>query len=95
MARFVAIPVGQGDAFYLERESFSVLVDGGKGRSRFAELFMSTVDHQSVNVIVCTHNDADHIRGLLGYLSSDLDCDELWLPAQWLTLISSVRHFSR
>ncbi|MFJ2689435.1 hypothetical protein [Pseudomonas sp. NPDC087336] len=92
MARFVAIPVKQGDAFYLEREKFSVLVDGGKGRRRFADLFMSTVDHQSVNVIVCTHNDADHIRGLLGYLSSPLHCDELWLPAQWLTLISSVLH---
>ncbi|WDG52374.1 hypothetical protein [Pseudomonas chlororaphis] len=92
MARFVAIPVGQGDAFYLERENFSVLVDGGKGRRCFADLFMSTVDRQSVNVIVCTHNDADHIRGLLGYLDSTLHCDELWLPAQWLTLISGVLH---
>lgn len=92
MARFVAIPVGQGDAFYLERGDFSVLVDGGKGRTVFPNLFASTVARQRVDVIVCTHNDADHIRGLLGYLSSKLQCEELWLPAQWLTLISSVLH---
>jgi hypothetical protein len=28
MARFIAIPVAQGDAFYLERENLSVLIVG-------------------------------------------------------------------
>jgi len=34
MCRFIALPVGQGDAFYLETKSGSVLVDGGGGFSR-------------------------------------------------------------
>ncbi len=31
-AQFVALPVGQGDAFLLEREGLHLLVDGGKSR---------------------------------------------------------------
>lgn len=90
MARFIAIPVGQGDAFYLERESFSVLVDGGRGRTSFPFMFKSVTGVNSVNVVVCTHNDQDHANGILGFLESALQCDEVWLPGRWLDVLPDI-----
>jgi hypothetical protein len=84
MTQFIAVPVGQGDAFYLKRDGFSVLVDGGRSRLNFHSMFTSTVGVDSVDVLVCTHNDADHANGILGFLESGLKCNEIWLPGRWL-----------
>ena len=43
MKKFVAINVGSGDAFYLEREEASILYDGGGSEKRFAKLFQNEV----------------------------------------------------
>ncbi|MBT9260219.1 MAG: hypothetical protein KM310_10810, partial [Clostridiales bacterium] len=59
-ARFIAIPVGQGDAFYLKTSFGSVLVDGGRAISGFADLFTRTTGAKRVDIMICTHNDADH-----------------------------------
>lgn len=90
MARFIAIPVPQGDAFYLERDDLSVLVDGGRSRSGFPSMFQSATDEDRVNILVCTHNDADHARGILGFLEAGLGCGEVWLPARWLRTLPDV-----
>ncbi len=34
-------------------------------------------------MLVCTHNDADHADGVLGYLEAGLRCEEVWLPGSW------------
>ena len=68
MPRFVAIPVGQGDAFYLDRGEWSVLVDGGRSKNTFGATFQTTTGATAVDVVVCTHNDADHANGILGFL---------------------------
>lgn len=60
------LDVGQGDAIYIETPSGNqVLVDGGKGRSVLRELGsrMSYFD-RSIDVVLATHPDADHIGGL-------------------------------
>lgn len=44
----------------------------------------------SVNVVVCTHNDADHANGILGFLESGLRCDEVWLPGRWLGALPDI-----
>jgi hypothetical protein len=90
MARFIAIPVAQGDAFYLERENLSALVDGGRNRSAFATMFQNITHKNSVDIVVCTHNDADHTDGVIGYLESGLRCNEVWLPGRWLSVLPDV-----
>ncbi len=90
MPRFIAIPVAQGDAFYLDRGNWSVLVDGGRARSAFGAVFQATTRADGVSVAVCTHNDADHANGIMGFLESGLRCNEVWLPGQWLNTLPYV-----
>lgn len=90
MARFIAIPVTKGDAFYLDRDDLSVLVDGGQDRLGFASTFETTTGSDGVGVIVCTHNDADHANGVLGFLQGGLRCDEIWLPGRWLNVLPDL-----
>lgn len=89
--RFIALPVSQGDAFYAETDDgFRVLVDGGRARRALPELFRTYVRKNIVDVLVCTHNDADHAEGVIGFLESDLRCKELWLPATWLDALGAL-----
>jgi len=90
MPRFIAIPVAQGDAFYLEREGFSVLIDGGRSRSALPSMFQAVTKTDGVNVILCTHNDADHANGLRGFLEAGLRCEEVWLPGRWLSVLPYI-----
>ena len=89
--RFIALPVAQGDAFYAETDDgFRVLVDGGGSRTGFADLFRKHANLYGVDVLVCTHNDADHTEGVIGFLESYLDCKELWLPSTWLHALNNL-----
>jgi len=90
MAEFIALPVGQGDAFYLDRGDYTILVDGGKSRSKFPGMFHRVTDKDSVDILVCTHNDSDHVNGVLGFLKSKLNCKELWLPGRWLEVLPDL-----
>jgi Metallo-beta-lactamase superfamily len=85
--RFVGVPVGQGDAFFLETPHGSVLVDGGRSVQGFAELFQWSTGRTAVDSVICTHNDADHANGILGFLEAGLGCGEVWLPGRWLTVL--------
>lgn len=86
-ARFIAIPVGQGDAFFLETPEGTVLVDGGRSIDGFADLFQRTTNRDGVDILICTHNDADHANGVLGFLQSGLSCREVWLPGRWMSVL--------
>jgi hypothetical protein len=90
MSRFVAIPVAQGDAFFLDHRSWSVLVDGGRSINSFSTVFQNSTHVDSVDVLVCTHNDADHANGVIGFLESALQCHEVWLPGRWLRALPEV-----
>jgi hypothetical protein len=82
-ARFIAIRVGQGDAFFIERTDKLALVDGGRSRVGFATQFKKVTGLEYVDILVCTHNDADHALGLLGFLECGFTAREVWLPASW------------
>ncbi len=89
----VAIAVGQGDAFYLTRAGIRALIDGGRSIDSFPQQFQRAVGQKAINVVVCTHNDADHANGVLGILRSGLPCREVWLPGSWTDhLIDVMRH---
>jgi beta-lactamase superfamily II metal-dependent hydrolase len=89
MAKFTALPVRKGDAFLLESEEGTVLVDGGISKSALPGL-LAAQGHKSVDVLVCTHNDDDHANGVLGFLDSALKCGELWLPDRWASLLPAL-----
>ncbi|MEK7621772.1 MAG: ComEC/Rec2 family competence protein [Patescibacteria group bacterium] len=60
------LDIGQGDAIYIEAPNGNqVLVDGGGGRQILRALgeVMPFYDH-SLDVVIATHPDADHIGGL-------------------------------
>ncbi len=62
--------VGQGDAIFIESPSGAqVLIDGGRDGTVLRELgrVMPFYDH-SLDVVIATHPDADHIGGLLPVL---------------------------
>jgi len=60
------LDVGQGDAIFIEAPSGSqVLIDGGPGRGVLRELskVMPFYD-RSIDIVIATHPDKDHIGGL-------------------------------
>jgi len=60
---FIAIAVGQGDAFFLQKGDYSVLVDGGRAEQGYPNQFQRVTTQNGVTIIACTHNDADHALG--------------------------------
>ena len=86
---FIAIGVRQGDAFFLEKGDRKLLVDGGNSLLSFPRQFLKTTCKNHVDVLVCTHNDSDHARGVLGFLKR-LIAREVWLPASWMDRLSDL-----
>ena len=52
--------------------------------------FQTATGADGASVVVCTHNDADHANGILGFLEAGLRCGEVWLPGRWLEALPSV-----
>ncbi len=64
--KVVILNVGQGDAIFIETPTGTqVLIDGGAGSRVLGELagVMSFYD-RSIDIVIATHTDADHIGGL-------------------------------
>lgn len=81
---FVAVPVGKGDAFFFEYQGARYLVDGGQAVQGFSETLKATTGADSLDVVVCTHADADHANGVLGLLKvGAIPVREVWLPGRW------------
>ncbi len=82
MDKLVALPV-YGDSFLLFRAGRTILVDGGSTGVRLAtELAKYSVRH--LDIVVCTHADADHAGGLVDILDkSTITIGEFWLPGAW------------
>lgn len=64
------LDVGQGDAIFIESPTGNqVLVDGGPDSQVVAELAsVMPFDDRSIDLVVLTHPDADHINGLVDVL---------------------------
>ncbi|MEK7135086.1 MAG: MBL fold metallo-hydrolase, partial [Patescibacteria group bacterium] len=60
------LDVGQGDAIFIETpDKHQVLIDGGKNRKVVAELGrLMPFGDRSIDILISTHPDADHIGGL-------------------------------
>lgn len=68
---FIALPVKNGDSFLLKDKNFNLLVDGGNGQTRIIKYIKKYTNN--LNVVICTHYDGDHIKGLLD-LFEDVFC---------------------
>lgn len=89
-SKFIAIAVGMGDAFFLQRGDQTALIDGGFAADGFPDKFYRATNRNIVDVLVCTHNDADHANGLIGFLQSGLKCNEVWLPGTWTYRLEDI-----
>ena len=80
--KFTALPVKVGDAFLLRSPVGTVLVDAGQNKRHILKLLgQEHLNRNHINLLVCTHYDADHIKGILGVLESyKYSFDEIWLP---------------
>lgn len=93
---FIAIGVGQGDAFFIKRrDGFAALIDGGRSRIGFPKQFQRATKRKGVDVVICTHNDDDHAKGIIGFLQEGLHCKEVWLPASWTDRLNDLFHPER
>ena len=80
--KFTALPVNVGDSFLLRLPEFTILVDAGQNKKHILTLLkQERLNNNHINLLVCTHYDADHIKGILGVLESQkYSFDEIWLP---------------
>jgi hypothetical protein len=89
-SRLHALPVKGGEAFLLsttfQEKEYSVVVDGGK-RGLLKEIIGAEPDLRHIDVVICTHSDADHSHGLAKFpahwLTASRTIGEFWLPGAW------------
>ncbi len=96
--RFIALGLPTaGDSFYCEWEGIDgvvrrALVDGGLGKG----LRLSLTEQVEVgvgsilDVVICTHADADHVTGLIDLFSTGGYSREVWVPAKWIALLEKA-----
>lgn len=67
----VFLNIGQGDAIFIQQDSFQMLVDTGPDDSILYELpkFMPAND-RSIEIVLLTHSHDDHIQGIFSILNN-------------------------
>jgi beta-lactamase superfamily II metal-dependent hydrolase len=90
MLKIKAYPASHGDAFlisiYSTDEVFNIIVDGGIGKQCFHEMqkdIKNVADSgQFIDLLIITHIDDDHIRGVINLFEYDL-LDQNLLKKVW------------
>lgn len=79
LLRVRILDVGQGDAILVDTPSHHhLLVDGGPDESVVALLAQFLIPPERLDLVVATHNDADHIGGLPAVLGR-FSVTEVWI----------------
>lgn len=74
------INVGQGDSILIQTGSENVLIDGGgKGKGDEVVAYLKKQKVKTLNVVVSTHPDADHIGGL-AYVINTMTVKKVYAP---------------
>jgi competence protein ComEC len=69
-ARITMLDVGQGDSFLIQsKDGKQILIDGGRDSAVLSELAHTIPGDKSIDVVIATHPDADHIGGLSSVLT--------------------------
>lgn len=78
--KFIALDVNVGDSFIFMSDNNTFIVDGGKSESGILSK-LNTANISDINVLICSHYDADHLNGIIGIAkSSIIHFNEIWLP---------------
>jgi hypothetical protein len=88
---FIALPVAEGNSSIVKGidEKYYV-IDGGNNKKTISSMVKEVINEESIEVLVCTHYDADHINGVIGLIESDINIKEIWLPSVFGSLVSSL-----
>lgn len=91
--RFTALTIREGDAFLLEDNYWPrrCLFDSGKDGT-----IVDLLKYKGVNCLdlaICSHNDADHAKGFIELLKSDIRIQEIWLPGLWSSILLFIKDF--
>lgn len=74
------INVGQGDSILIQTGSENVLIDGGgKGKGDEVVAYLKKQKVKTLNAVVSTHPDADHIGGL-AYVINTMTVKKVYAP---------------
>jgi ribonuclease BN (tRNA processing enzyme) len=76
--KFTALPVKEGDSFLLQVDDKNILVDTGKDLNECNVLIQGITN--TLDVVIITHYDSDHVNGLLALLNSSVVIKQVWLP---------------
>lgn len=64
------LKAGNGDAILIQHGNKNILIDGGNDESYLLEqLAIIYQDSQHIDLLIVTHHDDDHIRGVLKFMS--------------------------
>ncbi|SIT20320.1 MBL fold metallo-hydrolase [Insolitispirillum peregrinum] len=87
----LALPI-HGEAFLLRRGGIHVLVDSGYKKDNISNVIKEHIcDVNRLDIVVCTHGDADHVGGLPDLLRSwGNSVGQVWLPGRWSSVIPQV-----
>ena len=71
-AKVIFFDVGQGDAIFIEtKEGYQILIDGGPSRAVLGKLSKQLPFwDNSLDLVILTHPEKDHLAGLIGVLES-------------------------
>jgi len=74
------INVGQGDAILIQTGNENILIDGGpKGKGDDVVNYLKKQKVKTLNAVVATHPDADHIGGL-AYIIKNMNVKSVYAP---------------
>lgn len=64
------LDVGQGQATLLKQGDYEILIDGGgQDRSSFVVSYLKELGVETIDLMIATHFDDDHIAGLIGVMN--------------------------
>ncbi len=73
LLKVIFFDVGQGDAIFVETpQRHQILIDGGPSEDLFLEKLSKEIPFydRSIDLIILTHPERDHLRGLIGVLKA-------------------------
>ena len=74
------INIGQGDAILIQTPNENILIDGGgKGKGDEVVAYLKKQKVKTLNAVVSTHPDADHVGGL-AYVIQSLNVKSVYAP---------------
>ena len=70
--------VGQGDSILIDNRGFDILVDGGPDDMVLKRLATAMGLDKEIELVIVTHNDADHLKGIDSVLQH-YKVDKIWV----------------